>query len=342
MSIQIIAEDLEEIKLDTLYGTGEILTDMRENGKERPWQQHKINSLKLYTLYQEAKEIDEMVISDSRLQSLKECADSLLFEINTEQKKRLKSANFCRLRTCSTCNWRKSLKLFGQVNVIADRVLKDSPTTRFIFATFTVRNCSANELTNCLNSMNEAFKYLTAKSRRFIASAGFKQNLLGNMKAIEITYNSKEDTYHPHFHCIFAVKAGYFTKGYIKKSEWQNIWQQCMKLDYEPIVHVETIKGGTAKAVAEVAKYPIKMDELANLPNKVRAISALITYTKVLRGRRLITFGGIFADVKKILKLEDIDNGDLIHIDDAAEKNGFNPVVQVLYKFNAKVGCYIC
>ena len=40
--------------------------------------------------------------------------------------------------------------------------------------------------------------------------------MLGYMRAIEVTYNQQEDTYHPHIHCIFAVKAQYFTKGYIK------------------------------------------------------------------------------------------------------------------------------
>ena len=62
------------------------------------------------------------------------------------------------------------------------------------------------------------------------------------MRAIEVTYNQQEDTYHPHIHCIFAVKAQYFTKGYIKKSEWQYIWGECCKTEYEPIVHVQPIK----------------------------------------------------------------------------------------------------
>ena len=30
--------------------------------------------------------------------------------------------------------------------------------------------------------------------------------MLGYMRAIEVTYNQQEDTYHPHIHCIFAVK----------------------------------------------------------------------------------------------------------------------------------------
>ena len=284
-----------------------------------------------------------MIITDSRLQSLEECASFLLFGMNKEHKKKLKGANFCRLRTCPMCNWRKSLKLFGQVSRITDKVLEQAPSTRFIFVTFTIKNCKANELTNTIDCMNQGFKDLTNKTRRISATAKFKTNLLGYMKAIEVTYNSDEDTYHPHFHCIFAVKASYFKGGgYIKKSDWQGIWQQCCKLDYEPIVHVQTIKNSTAKAVAEVAKYPLKMDELANLQDEKKAINALIVFTKILHGRRLITFGGIFAEVKKQLKLEDIEKGDLVHVDDDEQTEKFNEVAQVLFKYNAKAGCYIC
>ena len=43
---------------------------------------------------------------------------------------------------------------------------------------------------------------------------------------------------------------------------------------------VQTIKNSTAKAVAEVAKYPVKMDELANYQDENKAIKALIVFTK--------------------------------------------------------------
>ena len=64
--------------------------------------------------------------------------------------------------------------------------------------------------------------------------------MLGYMRAIEVTYNQQEDTYHPHIHCIFAVKAGYFKgNGYIKirvaiylgrvLQDW--IWADCSRTD---------------------------------------------------------------------------------------------------------------
>ena len=165
--------------------------------------------------------------------------------------------------------------------------------------------------------------------------------MLGYIRAMEVTYNQEEDTYHPHIHCIFAVKAQYFTKGYIKKSDWQYIWGECCNTEYEPIVKVQTIKNSTAKAVAEVAKYPVKMDEIANYQDEKKAIKALIVFTKILKGRRLITFGGVFAKTRKLLNLDDIETGDLVNLDDD-QKEKFQEVKKVLFKFNVKVGCYIC
>lgn len=339
---KIIDDYTSDCKTETITNTGEILTDRRKNGEERPWKLHKINSSKVYTLYQDALKKDNSCITESRMQSLEECGDNLLFSIGADGSKKLKGANFCRLRTCPMCNWRKSLKLFGQVSRITDKTLEQAPTTRFIFATFTIKNCKANELTNTINRINQGFKDLTNKTRRISVTTKFKSSLLGYMKAIEVTYNSDEDTYHPHLHCIFALKASYFTRGYIKQADWQKIWGECCKLDYEPLVNIKTIKGGTAKAVAEVAKYPVKMDELVNYSNKEKAVDALIIFTKFLHGRRLITFGGIFAEIKKQLKLEDVEKGDLVHVDDDEQTEKFNEVAQILYKFRAKVGCYIC
>ena len=323
-------------------GTGEILSDPRKNGKERPWKMHKVNSLKLHELYKKALVLDNNLISESRMKSLEECGDNLLFSVNDKNEKRLKGASFCRIRTCPMCNWRKSLKLFGQTNKIANIILEQLPTTRFIFVTFTVKNCDADKLSQTIDMMNMGFKRLTDKSKKLAITNKFKNNMLGYMRAIEVTYNQQEDTYHPHIHCIFAVKAGYFKgNGYIKKSEWQYIWGDGCRSEYEPIVHIQTIKNSTSKAVAEVAKYPVKMDELVNYNNEKKAIKALIILTKFLHKRRLITFGGNFAEARKLLNLDDIDTGDLVNLENEQKEN-FQEIKKVLFKFRVKVGCYIC
>ena len=113
------------------------------------------------------------------------------------------------------CNWRRSLKMYSQVSQITDKILT-TRKSRFIFVTLTVKNPDAEHLTETLDLMNKGFSYITSNSRTFAPAQKFKESLQGYIKATEITYNSKENTYHPHIHCIFQVKTSYFTKGYIK------------------------------------------------------------------------------------------------------------------------------
>jgi len=341
-----------EEKIETISNTGEKLIDLKPNGEERPWNKHKNASRRLHYLYKLARKIDADCITNPSFLALEKCASFLLYKLGSQGEMKLKTADFCKARLCPMCNWRKSLKMFGQASRITERMLEEYPTTRFIFVTFTLKNCCADELENIINEMNEGFSRLTAKSRKFTCSAGFKKSMLGYMRAIEVTYNKKEDTYHPHIHCIFAMKATYFDgKNYIKQAKWQTTWGECLCLDYEPVVHVQTIKPkikekefdndkvALACAVAETAKYPVKMDGIIDLKEDV-AVKVIIALSNALKGKRLVTFGGLFADVRKELKLDDIENGDLIHADES--EIPVDEVSRMLFKFNAKVGCYVC
>jgi plasmid rolling circle replication initiator protein Rep len=329
---------------EIITGTGEVLSDKKFNGQERPWAIHKPSSLKLHRLYKIARKIDRDCITDSAFVALEHCASFLLYKISRTGEKKLKNADFCRSRLCPMCNWRKSLKMFGQASRITERMLEKHPKTRFIFVTLTLKNCTDDELESTINNMNKGFTRLTAKGSKFGATAGFKTNMLGYMRAIEITYNSEKDTYHPHIHAIFAVKANYFDgRNYIKQADWQKMWQSCLELDYEPLVNVQSIKStaekGLVGAVAETAKYPVKIDGIIDLPQE-SAVPVIITLSKALRAKRLVTFGGLFADIRKELKLDDLESGDLIHADDSEQP--VNEVAQMLFKFHVKVGCYVC
>jgi plasmid rolling circle replication initiator protein Rep len=315
------------------------LTDTGRNNKERPWKTHKEEGIRLDNLFVTAKKIDNSVITDNGLKSLEECGDTLVFLRNENGEKRLHSANFCRNRLCPMCNWRRSLKMYSQVSQITDKILA-TKKARFIFVTLTVRNPDGAHLAETLDLMNKGFSYITSNSRNFAPAKKFKESLQGYLKAIEITYNSADDTYHPHIHCIFQVRPSYFSRDYITKDGWIELWQKAMGLDYAPSVKVETIKNSTAKAVAEVAKYPTKSADLLKIENEEQAVQALIVLAKTMKGRRLITFGGDFAAVKRELKLDDVETGDLIHAEQQTEN--FNPVAKVIYQWHAEVGAYIC
>ncbi len=335
-----IADESAEVNLETITGTGEILEDKSATGRVRPWSKHKMSNQKLTELFKLAREIDETVLSDSRLRSLSQCADTVLFMQDGDGNRKLKSANFCRVRVCPMCNWRRSLKLFSQVSAITDAILAEKKA-RFIFLTLTVRNVEGHELRDTIDKMNKGWKYITSKGQTFAPAKTLKKNLLGYMKAEEITYNEKENTFHPHIHAILEVRPSYFdSDGYLSKSKWIALWRSAMKIDYDPIVDVRTIKNSTAKAVAEVAKYPVKLDKVLEIEKKEVAALALIQLYRAIFKRRLVTFGGDFRDYKRKLALDDVESGDLIHVE--TENQTFNAVAQVLFKYQASVGAYIC
>ena len=324
---------------ETNTGTGEILEDVSATGRKRPWREHKMGSMQLANLFRVAGKKYGQSLSDSRLRNLEECADALWFLQDAEGKRRLKSANFCRIRVCPMCNWRRSLKLFAQVSAVTDAILAEKKA-RFIFVTLTVENVSGEDLRDTVDQLNKAFTYITAKSRTFAPAQKLKENLLGYMKAEEITYNVSRDDFHPHIHAILEVKPSYFDSGYIKQKDWTALWRSALGVDYDPLVDVRNIRGGTAKAVAEVAKYPVKMDAILKIADKEKAAKALTQLYAAIFRRRLVTFGGDFKEYRRRLQLDDVETGDLTHVE--TEEKTLNAVAQVLFKWRADVGAYIC
>ena len=338
-----ITEFYQDVNLETTTGTGEILKDYSSTGKERPWKLHKQENLQLVKIYKTAREKNINLITDSRLFDLEHCADTLLFAENAEGKKKLKSANFCRLRLCPMCQWRRSLKMFGQVQTITDKILERDKSTRFLFATFTVKNVDAENLETCINILNNKFLYLVSRNKTFAPAKKLKQNLLGYLKAVEVTYNTKDKTYHPHLHVIFAVKSTFFKnkQNYMTKKEWIELWQKALNVDYKPQTDIRAIKTNTGKAIAEVAKYPVKTAPILSLPDD-EAVEVLKTLTLSLNKKRFVSYGGIFKTVKQELKLADIETDkDLVNTD-IEQQERFNAVTAVLFRYNFKFGCYIC
>lgn len=341
-SIQKNYQDVNS-ELELIMNTGEILQDFSSTGKERPWKIHKQENLRLVEIYKMTKEKKLNLISDSRLFDLEHCADTLLFVENEERKRKLKQANFCRVRLCPVCQWRRSLKMFGQVKMITDRILERDKSTRFLFATFTVKNVDAENLETCINILNNKFLYLVSRNKTFAPAKKLKQNLLGYLKAVEVTYNTKDKTYHPHLHVIFAVKSTFFknSSNYMSKKEWISLWQQALGVDYKPQIDIRAIKSGTAKAVAEVAKYPVKTAPILKLDDD-EAVEVLKTLTFCLHKKRFVSYGGIFKTIKQELKLQDVETDkDLVNTD-IEQQERFNAVTAVLFKYNFKFGLYIC
>lgn len=243
---------------------------------------------------------------------------------------KLTNANFCKDRLCAMCNWRRSLKIFGQVSQIMDILDKDY---QFIFLTMTVKNCYADELNYTLNMMMDGWKKLRKKLDRGPFS---NDSVVGSIRAVEITYKLKDGTYHPHIHVIFAVRHDYFKHNYISQAKWQDVWQECCGLDYNPICFVEKVKD-CKKGVAEIAKYAVKGSDIfsgtsVQIEDKVRTLISSLT------GRRLIGFTGVFRDAKRQLGLDDIESGDLVNTDNNEMRDD---VVLAITRFRWGAGFYM-
>jgi plasmid rolling circle replication initiator protein Rep len=191
---------------------------------------------------------------------------------------------------------------------IMDAIKADKPMA-YILLTLTVRNCLPPDLDDTLDGMMLAFKLLTK-------SKDYKSVSHGYYRSLEVTHNLKEDTYHPHLHVIVAVNPSYFTsRDYIKQARWTEIWQRSIKANYVPVVDVRKVKGDSAGAVAEVAKYASKDGDYIIPDDWDLTVETVRLLDAVFANRRFLGYGGIFREYHKKLNLDNPDDGDLIHVE---------------------------
>lgn len=132
--------------------------------------------------------------------------------------------------------------------------------------------------------------------------------------------NPAYDTYHPHFHVLIAVKPSYFTsRNYLSAERWSVLWSESLRLDYKAVVDVRKVRGNTTadlnKAVAEVAKYACKDVDFIIPDDWDLTVETVRTLDKALDGRKLVAYGGLLRQIKAMLKQDDEETGDLVHVD---------------------------
>jgi len=270
----------------------EILQDTK-NGKDNNWKERKESTLDLAASYKR--------IGSNKYYRVLDCSTFLEFRLTTVNDLKLTNANFCKVRLCPMCSWRRSLKIFGQVSKVMDHV-EENYNYRYIFLTLTVRNCYGEDLRDTLDLMTKSFNKLSERK-------AFKQAVKGYFRSLEITYNKKDNTYHPHFHMILAVDNSYFTQSkiYLSQEKWTNLWKSCLRVDYTPIVDVRRIKKddnkGFGKAVAETAKYTVKAEDFLIRDDKGNIQENLTdevveTLDYALHRKRLTSFGFVFKEIQ--------------------------------------------
>lgn len=304
-----------------------VLIDIDKFGNERPWKEKKLKTIELAESY--------LRLGMKKGYRVMECSTYLEYKkLRDETEKKLKNANFCRVRLCPMCSWRRSKKIYGQTSKVMTEVLKDK-NYRFIFLTLTVKNVYGDDLSSTLDNMFKSF-------HRMFRRAIIKKSVIGWFRALEVTHNLDEtskdyDTYHPHFHIILMVNNSYFNdkKYYISQEKWTSLWKESMRLDYTPIVNVKAFKSTTkdklAKSLAETAKYTVKDGDYLTDDVELTDASVLVL-DRALANRRLVAFGGKLKEIHKTLNLDDIENGDLVNtVDDEELREDVDYMIEVYH-----------
>lgn len=296
------AVDLLTLPIDRQQvNEGEYLSDVSK--RHKPWDVHRA----------EADEVQEAYAGGSSRHQryaarVEYCSQVIGFARDPPgaglRKLKLTTAWFCRVRHCPVCQWRRSLMWQAKVYRALPTLLRDFPHTRFLFMTLTIRNCGITDLRATLLAMAKAWKRLT-ELRQWPAR--------GWVRALEITRSEKYRTAHPHYHCLLVVPPAYFQGDYLKQAEWAELWRQCLRVDYRPVVDIRTVKLDLVQtsrrvnpppkqlwgAVAEILKYAVKPSDMIRDHEWFRE---LVDQVHKIRG---VAVGGI---LKRYIKEREKEN----------------------------------
>lgn len=296
----------------------DFLTDINPKGKERPWAERKQKNLFLADVF------DRNLMQNVAFK-VRNCGTMLTFRKYEDGQMQLKDANFCKVRLCPLCNWRRSVLIYGQVSKIMDWFEKQYDY-RYVFVTLTVKNCEALELSKTIRKLLTDFHNLV----RLKDMSCFK----GFIRVLEVTYSKSRDDYHPHIHAIFAVNKSYFNaREYISHKQLVGMWRSVCGLDYDPKVNIQKVVDrktgkddaqGRKGAVCEIAKYTVKdsdyldiyKDKQKKQLDLYRIDRVVDTLYRALNGIRLLGLGGCFKAGKDALKLQDAEDGKLCDDDE--------------------------
>lgn len=220
----------------------------------------------------------------------------------------------CRHRLCPLCALRRSRRIGRQALDAFDALRQrgNLDNTRLYLLTLTQRNVEPVHLADEIGGLLAALKSIrhTADSRRFV---------IGSARNIEVTYNARSRTFHPHVHMI-VILSGNASDNLSTAAYWRSVWRRVMKLDYDPICDIRPIED-TQGAVCEVSKYCIKPSSIygLNLPD-AELDMVVSTLNSALAGRRLVSYTGIWRSIRAELKQREPDE-ELEH-DDASDVCG--------------------
>ncbi|PKF18066.1 protein rep [Macrococcoides caseolyticum] len=281
------------------------LRDFTKSGKERPWKEKKIGNV----TYSELLEI----LKIKKAHNVRQCGNILEFKATDEGYLKLYKTWFCKSKLCPVCNWRRAMKNSYQTQKIVEAVIQEKPSARWLFLTLSNRNSiDGATLEQSIKEMNKAFN-------RMFKYKKVAKNLVGFMRATEVTVNEEDGSYNQHMHVLLCVESKYFkgSDNYISQQEWLKMWQKALKVDYKPVANIKAIKpnkkGNNAieSAIKETSKYAVKSSDYLT-SDQEKDLEVVNDLEQGLYKKRMISYGGLLKIKHKELNLDNAEDGNLI------------------------------
>lgn len=164
------------------------------------------------TWYKEPKK--NKLLPDENLERVakrvKRCSQAWTFDFYEKAKVRnLVRVDRCGDRFCLNCQSLKAKQRQAQYSPVMDALVKDYDLYHTVL---TVPNVDASRLSDTINLMFYKFgdrliRYFNGDKK--IRNVNFaKYGYVGGVRALEITVSKRNGSYHPHLHCILALKKG--------------------------------------------------------------------------------------------------------------------------------------
>lgn len=309
-----IVDDKKVLRNDT---NNEYISLKSFSEKDAKWDIKKNNANSFQIIFSNSK----LTTNHRFAERISECANLLEFT-NTVNKEtgelnlKLKSANFCHVRYCPICDWRRSLRAQAMFKNAIPNIIEDSPNARWIFLTLTIANCPITELRDTIKVMNNAWaKMIKRKGLSFVK---------GWARKVEVTQEkNRKDYAHPHFHCILQVNESYFKKSdYLTQKDWIRYWTEAMKSNVDLGVDVRALRkkfNANDIATTELLKafnYSVKPEDI--IEDKYTT-EWFLEYVEQVRALKFLTSGGTLRNIFKDVRESDETNQDLINVDDNGE-----------------------
>lgn len=250
-------------------------------------------------------------LSKARLQRVHDCRNFIKYvhgedaETGETHSKPLRTET-CGHRLCPGCQRADAIK-DGIRLYTCLKYLQQEKHKRLIFMTLTTPNVVGDELKTTMREMNRAYDKLMRR-KQFLQFSS-------SVAKMEITYNAKANTYHPHLHVILVVDADYFDRtnaDYLTHDQLLEHWQSVTNNKAITQVDIRAVKESAdenekdpfAKAVLELSKYTAKSYDYANYNQDV-----FDTFLTSLHGAKTLRVAG---ELRMLVNVYDIDRWGLL------------------------------